>query len=108
MSHPPADQPSYPPNPSQPGRKAKQGDKPRREQLPQYRIILHPDAVNDLMYVVRAIMEVTRFCRAEATNKMWQAHHSGRAVLLVTYCERAELYVEQLADKGLTVTLEPA
>ena len=34
---------------------------------------------------------------------MWQAHHCGRSVLLVTYLERAELYVEQFAERGLAV-----
>ena len=60
------------------------------------------------MVVVRTVMELTRFCRDEATHKMWQAHHCGRAILLVTYRERAELYVEQFAERGLTVSLEPA
>lgn len=108
MSPSPADRPAFPPNPSPPDPESRPKDRPRRGQLPQYRIVLHPDAVNDLMYVVRAVMEVTRFCRAEATNKMWQAQHCGRSVLLITYRERAELYAELLADKGLTVTLEPA
>ena len=58
------------------------------------------------MFVVRSVMELTRFPRAEATHKMWEAHHGGRSVLLLTYRERAELYVEQFAEKGLTVTIE--
>jgi ATP-dependent Clp protease adapter protein ClpS len=86
----------------------KHKEKPRRRQLPPYKLILHHDAVLDLMFIVRTVMELTRFCRAEATHKMWQAHHSGRSVLLVTYKERAELYVEQFASKGLTVSIEPA
>jgi ATP-dependent Clp protease adapter protein ClpS len=60
------------------------------------------------MFVVRTVMELTRFCRAEATHKMWEAHHSGRSVLLVTYRERAELYAEQFANRGLPVAIEPA
>ena len=32
---------------------------------------------------------------------------AGRSVLLVTYRERAEVFVEQFAEKGLSVTLEP-
>jgi ATP-dependent Clp protease adapter protein ClpS len=52
-------------------------------------------------------MELMRFPRAEATYKMWEAYHCGRSVLLITYRERAELYVEQFASKGLTVTIEP-
>jgi len=58
------------------------------------------------MFVVRTVMELMRFCRAEATHKMWEAHHSGRSVLLTTYRERGELFVEQFAGKGLTVSLE--
>ena len=82
--------------------------KPRGWQPPPYKVILLQDAALDLMFVVRTVMEVTRLCRAEATHKMWQAHHSGRALVLITYKERAELYVEQFASKGLTVTIEPA
>ena len=59
-------------------------------------------------FVVRTIMELIRFCREEATHKMWEAHHCGRSLLLLTYRERAELYVEQFASRGLEVTIEPA
>src|SRR3974390_1666186 len=81
---------------------------PVSRRLPPYKVILHHDAALDIMFIVRTVMELTRFCRAEATHKMWEAHHCGRSVLLVTYLERAELYVEQFASKGLTVTLESA
>ncbi len=79
-----------------------------RRQLPRYRVVLHKDARLDLMFVVRTVMELTRFCRDEATHRMWQAHHDGRSTVLVTYLERAELYAEQFAGRGLTVSLEPA
>jgi ATP-dependent Clp protease adapter protein ClpS len=82
--------------------------RPRSRQLPPYRVILLNNAAADMMFVVRTIMELTRLCRAEATHKMWEAHHCGRSVLLVTHRERAELYVEQFASKSLTVTVEPA
>jgi len=76
--------------------------------LPPFKLILLPDNLNELMFIVRIVMELTRRCRAEATHKMWEAHHSGRSVLLITYKERAELYVEQFASKGLRVIIEPA
>jgi ATP-dependent Clp protease adapter protein ClpS len=60
------------------------------------------------MAVVRCVMELTRFPRAEATYKMWEAHHSGRSVLFSIHRERAELFAEQFADRGLTVSIEPA
>ena len=76
--------------------------------FPRYKLILHTGVAGDLMFVVRTIMELTRFCLAEATHKVWEAHHFGRSQLLVTYLERAELYAEQFAARGLTVTIEPA
>ncbi len=79
----------------------------QRRDLPRYKVVLLHEAFNDLMFVVRSVMELMRFPRAEATHKMWEAHHSGRSVLLVTYLERAELFVEQFAGKGLKVTIEP-
>jgi ATP-dependent Clp protease adapter protein ClpS len=80
----------------------------RRGTLPAYQVVLHQDPRYDLMFVVRTVMELTRLCRAEATHKMWEAHHSGRSVLLVTYRERAELYAEQFQERGLLVSVEPA
>lgn len=78
-----------------------------RGQLPLYKVILHHCTMHELMFVVRAVMELTRFCRAEATHKMWEAHHRGQSVLLVTWLERAELYVEQFATKEIPVSIEP-
>jgi ATP-dependent Clp protease adapter protein ClpS len=105
MSHFHTDRPERPQLPdTDPARPLNQGN---RRELPRYKVVLHHDAAKDLMFVVRSVMELTRFPRAEATHKMWEAHHSGRSVLLTTYRERAELYVEQFAGKGLTVTIEP-
>jgi len=75
--------------------------------MPRFKVVLVQSAIDDLMFIVRSVMELTRFPRAEATHKMWEAHHCGRSVLLTTYLERAELYVEQFASKGLSVTIEP-
>jgi ATP-dependent Clp protease adapter protein ClpS len=83
-------------------------DNTRQRPTPRYKVVLLNQAAHDLMFVVRSVMELTRFPRAEATHKMWEAYHCGRSVLLVTYLERAELYVEQFADKGLKVEVEPA
>jgi ATP-dependent Clp protease adapter protein ClpS len=79
-----------------------------RRPLPPFKVLLHYDAGTELMAVVRAVMELTRLCRAEATHKMWEAYHNGRSLVLVTHRERAELYVEQFAGRGLTTSIEPA
>ena len=80
---------------------------PSRRSLPRYRIVLHRHPSLELMFVVRSVMELTRYMRAEATNKMWESYHNGRSILLSTWLERAELYVEQFADKGLVISIEP-
>lgn len=95
---------------------APQSDRPNRPSanrptpraLPRYRLILLSDRTQDLMHLVRSIMELTRFAREEATHRMWQAHHTGRSVLLQTHLERAELYAEQFSNRGLSVLVEPA
>lgn len=79
-----------------------------RRELPRYRVVLHSDRDQGLTHVVKAVMELTRFCRPEATHKMWEAHHNGRSVLLTTWLERAELFVELFAERNLTVSVEPA
>jgi ATP-dependent Clp protease adaptor protein ClpS len=79
----------------------------RDRQLPRYKLILHRNPSLDLMFVIRSVMELMRFPRAEATHKMWEAHHDGRSILLTTWLERAELYVEQFASRGLDTSIEP-
>lgn len=88
-----------------PSGETRRDDSPYRP-IPPYRVVLAANAAQALMAVVRAVMEVTHLCRAEATHKMWEAHYSGRSELLVTHKERAELFVEQFADRGLRVTIE--
>jgi ATP-dependent Clp protease adapter protein ClpS len=77
-------------------------------ELPRYKLILRLGNITDLMLIVHTIMELTHLCRAEATHKMWEAYHSGRSQVLVAFRERAELYAEQFASRGLSVVLEPA
>jgi ATP-dependent Clp protease adapter protein ClpS len=83
-------------------------DKVQQRALPPFKVVLLNNAAQDLMFVVRTIMELTRLCRAEATHKMWEAHHCGRSQLLVTHRERAELYASQFGERGLDVAVEPA
>jgi ATP-dependent Clp protease adapter protein ClpS len=75
---------------------------------PRFKVVLHRAADKGLIFVVRVLRELTRFGEAEAESRMWEAYHRGRALILVTHFERAELYVEQFADRGLTASIEPA
>ncbi len=75
----------------------------------RFKVVLHKTAnTTDLMLVTRAVMDITRFGSAEAEYRMWEAHHRGRSLVLVTHLERAELFVEQFADRGLPASIEPA
>ena len=87
------------------------GDARPTEDLPtllRYRVVLHRVAGQGLLMVATALRELTRYGEAEAMSRMWQAHHTGRASVLETHLERAELYVEQFTAKGLHTSLELA
>jgi ATP-dependent Clp protease adapter protein ClpS len=85
------------------GRSAWYGHRP----LTRYSVYLHRTAGTDLTFVVRVVQELTHFGTAEAEFRMWEAHHRGRAVVLVTHLERAELFVEQFRNRGLAASIEP-
>ncbi len=74
----------------------------------RFKVVLHKTADKELMFVARVVMELTRFGSAEAEYRMWEAHHRGRSLVVVTHLERAELFVEQFADRGLSASIEPA
>jgi ATP-dependent Clp protease adapter protein ClpS len=76
-------------------------------QLPPWRVLLHNDDKNEMIFVIHAIVELTPLSRQEALNKMLEAHDRGVSLLVVTHKERAELYQDQFQSKGLTVTIEP-
>ena len=73
----------------------------------RFKVVLHRASEKDLMFVARVVMELTRFGSAEAEFRMWESYHRGRSLVVVTHLERAELFVEQFADRGLAVTIEP-
>lgn len=76
------------------------------KELPRYKVLLHNDDHNEMNYVVGVIRKLMPLTREEAMVRMWEAHTSGVALLLVIHKERAELYAEQFASCGLTVTIE--
>jgi ATP-dependent Clp protease adapter protein ClpS len=57
-------------------------------------------------YVTHTICELTALDWDESRQRMEEAHEKGVALLITTHQERAELYQEQFASKGLTVTIE--
>ncbi len=76
--------------------------------FPPYQVILHNDDIHSMDEVVlalcRSIPAMTLF---RAITLMYEAHSTGRAIVIVCGKEEAELYAERLGTYGLTVTLEP-
>lgn len=76
------------------------------DRLPQWKVLLHNDEVNDMGYVVETITTLTSLNRHAAFRRMLEAHSSRVALLLLTHREHAELLQEQFGSKKLTVTIE--
>jgi ATP-dependent Clp protease adapter protein ClpS len=94
---------------AKPKKKGKTDPKHRPPQmLPPWKVLLHNDDKNDMVFVVDTIVELTPLNKQDAELRMKEADDSGVALLLVTHKERAELYKDQFESKGLTVTIEPA
>ncbi len=75
--------------------------------LPPFRVLLHNDDVNDMLHVVEVVVSLTPLTVEDAIERMFEAHHTGVALLLVTHKERAELYADQFATYKLAVSIEP-
>lgn len=80
---------------------------PKAKRLPPWKVLLHNDDVNEMLYVADTIVELTTLNRQDAVQRMLEAHQNGVAMLLVTNREHAELLQEQFTSKRLTVTIEP-
>jgi ATP-dependent Clp protease adapter protein ClpS len=76
--------------------------------LPPWKVLLHNDDKNDFEYVITTIISLTPLKTEDAVLRTVEAHETGVALLLTTHKERAELYKDQFASKGLTVTIEAA
>ncbi len=79
------------------------------ETLPPYRVMLHNDDVNEMLHVVRALLEsVPELTSERAAEIMIEAHTHGEAEVIRCPLERAELYRDRLRSFGLTATIERA
>ncbi|HYO09580.1 MAG TPA: ATP-dependent Clp protease adaptor ClpS [Tepidisphaeraceae bacterium] len=93
--------------------KPKRASKPKPKQkppqmLPPWKVLLHNDDKNEMMYVVSTIRELTTLNEQDAKQRTVEALETGVALLVTTHTERAELDKDQFDSKGLTVTIEPA
>lgn len=80
----------------------------RTQLLPPYKVILYDDDVNDMLYVVVALVKsVNSLTIPEAERIMLTAHLTGNAIVIVCPKEAAEYYQERLLSYNLTATIEP-
>ncbi len=81
----------------------------RRQILPPWRVLLHNDDVNDMVHVVKALLNsVPSISVKRAKEVMLEAHLHGVAQVIVCPLEHAEMYRERLEQHGLTSTIEAA
>lgn len=69
---------------------------------------LHRDKRNTIRDVIDVVAALTRLRRPDAVKRVWEAHHHGVSLLVITHRERAELYEQQFAAQDIKVTLEAA
>lgn len=80
--------------------------KPYSKPLPPWKVLLHNDDVNDMVYVIETVTMLTPLNRPDAARRALEAHTRGLVLLLTTHRERAELYRDQFTSRSLTVTIE--
>ncbi len=76
--------------------------------IPLYKVLLHNDDHNTMDHVVRSLMKVFRFEKAESERIMLEAHRNGVALCVIEPLEQAELHRDQLRSCSLTASLEQA
>lgn len=82
---------------------------PTTKLLPQWRVLLHNDAVNKAIDVVHHVQQIMHWNEQDAAKKVQEAHENDIALLTITHKERAELYCELFASclpQSVTVTAE--
>jgi ATP-dependent Clp protease adaptor protein ClpS len=92
-------------------KKGKTAPAPRKNppgMLPPWKVLLHNDNKNTIEDVVKTIVQLIHLTEQDAEHRTQEAHRHGVSLLVVTHKERAELFREQFASKGMTVTIEPA
>jgi ATP-dependent Clp protease adaptor protein ClpS len=88
-------------------------DKPEKDYLPLYRVIMWNDNVTTMEFVVRVLIKIFGKDYQTAEGLMYEVHHSGAAHVATLPLEIAEFKVEQVHGAAaveqypLTCTIEP-
>lgn len=79
---------------------------PIADQLPPFRVLLHNDDHNDMLYMVESLVEATHLAYKVAARVMLEAHMRGASLVMTTHKERAEFYRDRIRAKGLVASIE--
>ena len=82
--------------------------KGNRAELPRFKVLVHKDDNLDMEVIFHAVMELASLSEAAAAVVAMEANNEGVGLVIITHRERAELYAEQFADRGLIATLQSA
>ena len=71
-----------------------------------WKVIVHDDPVNLMVYVTRVFMQIFGYAKPRAERHMLEVHHQGRSILWTGDREQAEVYALKLRAAQLRTTLE--
>ncbi len=74
--------------------------KTRTRRQPPYHVIVLNDEEHTFEYVIELLTKLFSHSLTIAENLTWQIHNSGRAIVLTTHKELAELKCEQVLAYG--------
>lgn len=78
--------------------------------LPQWKVLLHNDDVNDATVIVERLQSITHLKPEDAIKTTEEAHKKGMSIIVITHRELAELYLEQFSSctPPVRTSIEPA
>ena len=71
-----------------------------------WKVIVHDDPVNLMVYVTRVFMQVFGYAKPRAERHMLEVHHQGSSVVWTGEREKAEVYTMKLLAAQLRTTME--
>ena len=79
---------------------SKPDEETRTKRQPPYNVILFNDEEHTFDYVIELIMKLFAHAKPMAEALTWKIHNTGRAIVLTTHRELAELKREQVLAYG--------
>lgn len=105
--------PQLPPSPA-PGTVVEPEQEQRTREAPRYRVLIHNDDQTPMDFVVAILVGVFGLAEPQAVSVMYEAHHTGVALVAVYSFEQAEYRVDRAHSLArtrkwpLTFSIEPA